>query len=120
LENCIFPTKTGKHTRLEFLLRRFREIVTKVNTMSFSECYKQEINPEVALLLMPELKKDYIKDNPCKWRKGRITLWEVASTRIEDCNPSIETYSILCTLVFFIKKENIDISLHPKKQCKNK
>jgi hypothetical protein len=84
LENCIFPTKTGKHTRLEFLLRRLREIVTKVNTMSFFECYKQEINPEVALLLMPELKKDYIKDNPCKWRKGRIALWEVTRARIED------------------------------------
>jgi hypothetical protein len=66
--------------------------------------YKQEISPEVALLMLPEFKEDYLKNNPCKWRKGRIELWGVASARIEECDPLIETYSILCTLVFFSKK----------------
>ena len=39
--------------------------------MSFFESYKQEISPEVALLIMPELKEDYIKDKPCKWRERK-------------------------------------------------
>ncbi len=88
--------------------------------MSFFESYKQEISPEVALLIMPELKEDYIKDKPCKWRKGRIALWEVASARIEDCDPSIEKYSILCTLVFFSKKGNHRYFTPSKKTCQNK
>ena len=72
--------------------------------MSIFESYKEEISPEFALLMMPEFKEDYLKDNPCKWKKGRIALWKVARARIEDCDPSIEKYSILCTLVFFDKK----------------
>lgn len=72
--------------------------------MSIFESYKEEISPEFALLMMPEFKKDYLKDDPCKWKKGRIALLEVARARIEDCDPSIERYSILCTLAFFDKK----------------
>jgi hypothetical protein len=72
--------------------------------MSFIDDYRQEISPEFALLMMPEFKEDYIKDNPCKWRKGKIALWEVACARIDECDPLIEKYSILCALVFFSKK----------------
>jgi hypothetical protein len=72
--------------------------------MSIFERYKQEISPEFASQLMLELSKDYLKNNPCKWRKGRIALWEVARACIEDCDPLIEKYSILCTPVFFSKK----------------
>jgi hypothetical protein len=53
---------------------------------------------------MPKLKEDYLKNNPCKWRKGRIALWEVARARIEDCDSWIEKYSMLYTPVFFSKK----------------
>jgi hypothetical protein len=72
--------------------------------MSFIDDYRQEISPKFALQIMPELKENYLKNNPCKWRKGRIALWKVARARIEDCDPSIEKYSILCTPVFFSKR----------------
>ena len=69
--------------------------------MSFIDSYKQEINPEFALQMMPELKEDYLKHHPCKWEEVRIQLWSVASACIEDCAPSIEKYSLLCTPVLF-------------------
>ena len=69
--------------------------------MSFIDSYKQEINPEFALQMMPELKEDYLQHHPCKWEEVRIQLWSVASARIEDCAPSIEKYSLLCTPVLF-------------------
>jgi hypothetical protein len=56
----------------------------KVIKMSIFERYKQEISPEFASQLMLELSKDYLKNNPCKWKKGRIALWEVTRARIED------------------------------------
>jgi hypothetical protein len=56
----------------------------KVIKMSIFERYKQEIRPEFASQLMPELKEDYLKNNPYKWKKGRIALWEVTRARIED------------------------------------
>lgn len=69
--------------------------------MSFIDSYKQEINPEVVLEIMPELKEDYLQHHPCKWEEVRIQLWSVASLRIEDCAPSIEKYSLLCTPILF-------------------
>jgi hypothetical protein len=72
--------------------------------VSFIDSYRQEISPEFALQMMPELKEDYLKNNPCKWEKGRIELWKVATACIEDCAPSIEKYSFLFTPVFFSKK----------------
>jgi len=69
--------------------------------VSFIDSYKQEINPEFALQMMPELKEDYLKHNPSKWEEVRIQLWSVASACIEDCAPSIEKYSLLCTPVLF-------------------
>ena len=72
--------------------------------LSILERYNLDINPESALQIMPELKEDYLKDNPCKWKKGRIALLEVARARIEDWDPSFDTYSILSTMVFFDKK----------------
>jgi len=69
--------------------------------VSFIDSYKQEINPEFALQMMPELKEDYLKHHPCKWEEVRIQLWSVASACIEDCAPSIEKYSLLCTPVLF-------------------
>ena len=77
---------------------------SKVIKMTIYAGYKQEISLEVALLMLPEFKEDYLKNNPCKWRTGRIALWEVARACIEDCDPLIEKYSILCTPVFFSKK----------------
>jgi hypothetical protein len=69
--------------------------------VSFIDSYKQEINPEVVLEIMPELKEDYLQHHPCKWEEVRIQLWSVASSRIEDCVPSIEKYSLLCTPILF-------------------
>ena len=69
--------------------------------MSFIDSYKQEINPEFALQMMPELKEDYLQHHPCKWEEVRIQLWSVASARIQDCAQSIEKYSLLCTPVLF-------------------
>src|SRR5208283_1925359 len=65
--------------------------------------YRQEINPEIALKLMPYLKEDYLEDRPCKWEESIIELWKIASALIEDCDPSIEKHSILCTPIFFSK-----------------
>jgi len=69
--------------------------------VSFIDSYKQEINPEFALQMMPELKEDYLQHHPCKWEEVRIQLWSVASARIQDCAQSIEKYSLLCTPVLF-------------------
>ena len=74
--------------------------------MSFIDSYKQEIDPEFALQMMPELKEDYLQHHPCKWEKVRIQLWSVASARIEDCAPSIEKYSLLCTPVLFDNEDS--------------
>ena len=74
--------------------------------MSFIDSYKQEINPEFALQMMPELKEDYLQHHPCKWEEVRIQLWSVASARIEDCAPSIEKYSLLCTPVLFDNEDS--------------
>jgi hypothetical protein len=71
--------------------------------MSFIDDYRQEISPEFALQLMPELNEDYLQDRPCKWEEDTIQLWKVASALIEDCDPSIEKHSFLCTPVFFDK-----------------
>ena len=72
--------------------------------MSLIDSHKQKISSETALEIMPELKEDYLQDRPCKWEEGTIQLWKVASVLIEDCNPSIEKYSFLCTPVFYDKK----------------
>ena len=72
--------------------------------MSFIDSYRQDISSELALQMMPELKEDYLQHHPCKWEEVTIQLWEVASARIEDCDPLIEKYSILCTPIFFSKK----------------
>jgi hypothetical protein len=69
--------------------------------MSFIDGYKQEMSPEVVSEMMPELKEDYLKHHPCKLNEVRIQLWSVASARIQDCAPSIEKYSLLCTPVLF-------------------
>ncbi len=69
--------------------------------VSFIDSYKQEIYPEFALQMMPELKEDYLQHHPCKWKEVRIQLWSVASARIEDCAPSIGKYSLLYTPVLF-------------------
>ncbi len=74
--------------------------------MSFIDSYKQEIDPEFALQMMPELKEDYLQQHPCKWEKDRIQLWSVASARVEDCAPSIEKYSLLCTPVLFDNEDS--------------
>jgi len=71
--------------------------------MNFIDSYRQEIDSETALEIMPELKEDYLQDRPCKWEEGKIQLWKVASALIEDCDPSIEKHSFLCTPVFFDK-----------------
>ena len=65
---------------------------------------KQEISPELMLQMMPELKESYLHNHPFKWKKGSIQLRRVATACIEDCDPSIERYSFLCTPVFFDKK----------------
>ena len=44
----------------------------KVIKVSFIDSYKQEINPEFALQMMPELKEDYLQHHPCKWEEVRI------------------------------------------------
>jgi hypothetical protein len=36
--------------------------------------YRQEINPEIALKIMPYLKEDYLEDRPCKWEESTIEL----------------------------------------------
>ncbi len=59
------------------------------------------MSPEVVSEIMPELKEDYLKHHPCNWEEVRIQLWSVASARIQDCAPSIEKYSLLCTPVLF-------------------
>ena len=88
--------------------------------MSFIDSYKQEISPEVALLMMPELKEDFLQDRPCKWEEITIELWKVASALIEDCDPSIEN-NLFCALRYFLMtKANMDISHSAKKQCKSK
>lgn len=74
--------------------------------MSFIDSYKQEVNPEFVLQIMPELKEDYLQHYPCKWEEVRIQLWSVASARIQDCAPSIEKYSLLCTPVLFDNEES--------------
>ena len=53
---------------------------------------------------MPELEEDFLKAHPCKWEEVTIQLWEVARARIENCDPSIEKHSFLCTPVLFDKK----------------
>jgi hypothetical protein len=35
--------------------------------VSFTDNKKQEIDPKIALKLMPELKEDYLQHHPCKW-----------------------------------------------------
>lgn len=65
--------------------------------------YRQEINTEIALKLMPCLKEDYLEDRPCKWDESTIELWKIASALTGDCDPSIEKHSILCTPIFFDK-----------------
>lgn len=72
--------------------------------MFFIDSGKQEISPELMVQMMPELKEAYFHNHPFKWKKGRIELWKVATACIEDCDPSIERYSFLCTPVFFDKK----------------
>ena len=74
--------------------------------MSFINSYKQEINPEFVLQMMPELKEDYLQHHPCNWEEVRIQLWSVASARIQDCTPSIEKYSLLCTPVLFDNEDS--------------
>ena len=79
---------------------------SKVIKMSFIDSYRQEISPELALKMMPELKEDYLQHHQCKWEEVTIQLWEVASARIEDCNPLIEKYSLLCTPVLFDNEDD--------------
>jgi hypothetical protein len=78
--------------------------------VSFIDSYKQEINPEVVLEIMPELKEDYLQHHPCKWEEVRIQLWSVASSRIEDC----------ALRYYLITKTHRDISRYVTKQWKNK
>jgi hypothetical protein len=72
--------------------------------MVFIDSYKHEISPEVVSEIMPELKEDFLQAHPCKWEEVTIQLWRVATARIEDCNPSIEKHSFLCTPVLFDKE----------------
>ena len=74
--------------------------------MSFIDDYRQEISPEFALQMMPELKEDYLQHHPCKWEEVTIQLWKVASARIEDCDPLIEKYSLLYTPVLFDNEDD--------------
>ena len=69
--------------------------------MVFIDSYKHEISPEVASLMMPELKEDFLRAHPCEWEEITIQLWRVATARIQDCDPLIEKYSFLCTPVLF-------------------
>ena len=73
--------------------------------MVFIDSYRHEISPEVASLMRPELKEDFLQAHPCKWDEVTIQLWRVATARIEDCNPLIEKYSFLCTPVLFDKED---------------
>ncbi len=72
--------------------------------MVFIDSYKHEISPEVVSEIMPDLKEDFLKAHPCKWKEVKIQLWQVAAARIENCDPSIEKHSFLCTPVLFDKK----------------
>jgi hypothetical protein len=73
--------------------------------MVFIDSYRHEISPEVASLMRPELKEDFLQAHPCKWDEITIQLWRVATARIEDCNPLIEKHSFLCTPVLFDKED---------------
>ena len=73
--------------------------------MVFIDSYKHEISPEVVSEIMPELKEDFLKAHPCKWEEVTIQLWQVATARIENCDPSIEKHSFLCTPVLFDKED---------------
>ncbi len=74
--------------------------------MSIYAGYKQEISPEVALLMLPEFKEDFLQDRPCKLEKGSIELWEVISVLSGDCDLPIEQQSFSCTQVLFDKEED--------------
>ena len=74
--------------------------------MSFIDDYRQEISQELALQMMPELKEDYLQHHQCKWEEVTIQLLEVARARIEDCDPLIEKYSLLCTPVLFDNEDD--------------
>ena len=64
----------------------------------------QEIDPKIALKLMPELKEDYLQDLPFKLEECAIESWKVISVPIEDCDPSIEKPCFLYTPVFLDKE----------------
>ena len=74
--------------------------------MSFIDDYRQDIDPEFALQMMPELKDDYLQHRQCKWEEVKIQLWKVASARIKERDPLIEKYSLLCTPVLFDNEDS--------------
>ena len=67
--------------------------------MSFSDNERQEIDPKIALKLMPELKEDYPQDLPFKLEECAIESWKGISVPIEDGDPSIEKPCFLYTPV---------------------
>jgi len=74
--------------------------------MSFTDNKKQEIDPKIALKLMPELKGDYPQNHPCKLEEGSIELGKVESVLIGDCDLPIEKQCFSCTQILFDKEED--------------